>query len=296
MFKAVGAAALLVAGALVPGTATAAVSATCSVGVGSVTPGGDHWGQAVISIRPPTVILSQVTARGVYVPGQVKVSSSMAERDDGFDGVNVSGYVIIGVALYSSGYHAVDGTIDSGGLRRIDGGWGDFVALEEAEYQGPTESGISRVYTYGLRSDGVLFRWNTFGGVWRNKASARGFAAVKSMALISKSKTYDTFLANTRGGALYTIHIPISAPMKPIVKQVRASTWQGFETLLAQKCGQYGTLLLGIDQDTNTGYLYAFGHATATTTVIQSLGKVPAAFGDDLYFRGKEPGAPLTGE
>ena len=28
------------------------------------------------------------------------------------------------------------------------------------------------------------------------------------MALISETKTYDTFLANTRGGALYTIRIP----------------------------------------------------------------------------------------
>ena len=38
-----------------------------------------------------------------------------------------------------------NGTIDgTSGLRRIGGGWGNFVALEEAEYQGPTESGISR--------------------------------------------------------------------------------------------------------------------------------------------------------
>jgi hypothetical protein len=296
MFKAIGTAAVLVAGALAPGTATAAVSANCSVGVGSVTPAGDEWGQAVISTRPPTVILSQVMARGVYAPGQVKVSSSVAEREDGFGGFYANSYVIIGDALYSSGYHAVDGTVDSRGLRRIGGGWGNFVAVEEAEYQGPAEAGISRVYTYGLRNDGVLFRWNTSGAVWRSRVSAPGFAAVKSMALISKSKTYDTFLANTRGGALYTIHIPTTAPMKPIVKQVRAATWQGFETLLAQKCGQYGTVLLGIDQDTNTGYLYAVGHATGTTTVIQSLGKVPVTFGDDVYFRGKDPGSPLTGE
>ncbi len=30
--------------------------------------------------------------------------------------------------------------------------------------------------------------------------------------------------------------------------------------------------------------------------IIQSLGKVPATFGDDVYFRGKDPGAPLAGE
>ena len=66
--------------------------------------------------------------------------------------------------------------------------------------------------------------------------------------------------------------------------------------MIAEKCGNYGTLLLGIDKDTGAGYLYAVGHATGTTTVIQSLGKVPATFGDDIYFRGKDPGAPLTGE
>ena len=72
------------------------------------------------------------------------------------------------------------------------------------------------------------------------------------MALISKSKTYDTFLANTRGGALYTIHIPMTAPMKPVVKLVRRSTWQGFEAMLAQNCGK-GTALVGIDKDTRSG-------------------------------------------
>ena len=110
-------------------------------------------------------------------------------------------------------------------LRRRDhdadrGGWGSFVALEEAEYQGPTEAGISRRNTYGVRSDGVLFRWTVdTKGVWRNRVSAPGFAAAKSMALISKSRTYNTFLANTRGGALYTIHIPTTAPLQPVVNR-----------------------------------------------------------------------------
>jgi hypothetical protein len=28
----------------------------------------------------------------------------------------------------------------------------------------------------------------------------------------------------------YTIRIPIATPMKPVVKQVRTSTWQGLDT------------------------------------------------------------------
>jgi hypothetical protein len=298
MIKALGttAAALLVAGALVPTTATAAPTASCALGAGSVTAGGDHHARIVFATRPPTAGGVGVYASRFYGPGQVKVSSSMEVMDDGFSGIAVSGYVIIGDGLYLTGYTAANNTVN-GGNTRIGGGWATFVALEGAEYQGPTEAGISRRNTYGLRSDGTLFRWTVdTKGVWRNRASAPGFAAVKSMALISKSRTYDTFLANTRGGALYTIHIPTTAPMKPVVKLVRAKTWQGFEALLAEKCGQYGTILLGIDKDTRSGYMYAVGHANGTATVIQSQGKVPVSFGDPVYFRWKADLGPLTGE
>ena len=88
-----------------------------------------------------------------------------------------------------------------------------------------------------------------------------------------------------RGGALYTVRIPIGSPMKPIVKLVRSTTWQGFESFTAQKCGQYGVLLLGIDKDTGAGYLYAVGHANGTSTVIKGLGKVSGTFNDPVYFR-----------
>ncbi|WP_238151319.1 hypothetical protein [Kribbella sindirgiensis] len=71
-----------------------------------------------------------------------------------------------------------------------------------------------------------------------------------SMAMISRTLTYDTFLANTRGGA-----------------------------------PRYGTMLVGIDKDTQSAYAYAVGHANGTATVIKGLGKVPATFADPVYFR-----------
>jgi hypothetical protein len=217
----------------------------------------------------------------------------MSLGDDGISIIFVSGWTVQGDALYLTNYSASNGTID-GGVTRIGGGWGGFVALDVAGY---ADTSVRRVNTYGLRNDGTLFRWSIdTNGVWRNKVSAPGFAAVKSMALISRTRTYDTFLANTRGGALYTIHIPTSSPMKPIVKLVRRSTWQGFESLLAQSCGQYGTVVLGIDKDTKTGHLYAVGHATGATTVIQSLGKVPASFTDNVNFHWDGSDAPLFGE
>jgi hypothetical protein len=300
MNKAIGttAAVLLVAGGLlVPGTATAAESANCVVGVGAVTAGGDHRSRMVAGTVPPTVNTS-ILAAGVYPDGLARVSSSTSVLDDGFGGVSVNGYVILGDALHMTGYHASSGQVDSTGptTRRIGGGWSNFVALEEAEYQGPTEVAISRWNTYGLRNDGVLFRWTVdTKGVWRNRVSAPGFAAVKSMALISKTKTYDTFLANTRGGALYTIHIPTTSPMKPVVKVVRRTTWQGFEAMLAQTCGK-GSFLIGIDKDTQSAYVYAVSRANGLSTVIQGLGKAPTTFTDPTYFRWKDAGSPLNGE
>jgi hypothetical protein len=171
-------------------------------------------------------------------------------------------------------------------LRRIGGGWSKFTFLETSEYESP-DGQTPKIYhsnAYALRHDGVLFRWNLDNG-WKATGSYAGFAAVKTMTLIAKTKTYDTFLANTRGGALYTIRIPLTSPLKPIVKQVRTRTWQGFETLSAMGCGQYGTLLLGIDKDTKTGYLYAVGHANGLSTVIQSRGPVPGTFDDPDSFR-----------
>ncbi|WP_427885016.1 hypothetical protein ACQHIV_22820 [Kribbella sp. GL6] len=300
MIKPLGtiAAAALVTGTLVPATgAAAARAANCVVGASSVTAAGDHDNVSIVSTTPPRATVAPL-GRGAFGPGQVKEMASMAVLDDGFGGYSVYGYVIVGDSLYQAGYGAHKGTADQpAGLRRIGGGWGRFTMVEEAEYQGPTQAGISRWTVYGLRNDGVLFRWTVSSkGVWRSAGSAPGFAAVKSMALVSKAATYDTFVANTRGGALYTIHIPTTAVLKPVVKQVRSRTWQGFETLLAQKCGVYGTVLLGIDKDTDVAYLYAVGRFTGATTVIQSLGKVPATFADTVYARLKDPGSPLNGE
>ncbi|HWD80995.1 MAG TPA: hypothetical protein VG497_19010 [Kribbella sp.] len=298
-------AALLAAAVLTPATASATSAtsaASCGLSASSVTAAGDHNAVGIVSTAPPKATRS-VLGRGAFAPGQVKVMATMSILiDQGPDGseYDVYGYVIIGDALYQAVYGAHgDGIIDHppAGLRRIGGGWGNFTVVEEAEYQGPTQAGISRWNVYGLRSDGVLFRWSVSSkGVWRSTGSTPGFSSVKSMALVSKSATYDTFVANTRGGALYTIHIPTSSPMKPVVKQVRSRTWQGFETLLTQKCGVYGTVLLGIDKDTDTAYLYAVGRFTGTSTVIQGLGKVPTTFADNVYARLKDPGAPLTGE
>jgi hypothetical protein len=270
---------VLTAAAFVPSaeaTETAAAEA-CSMNPGSVTPAGTQTGAKITAGTPPTMTTPGTVGPPVFPAGQVRLSSTF-EAEPNVAGVDRSGYVVQGDSLYFRSYNFNAGIDETS---RIGGGWSNFTAFEVSHFE---QGKIWHWMAYGLRNDGTLFRW-TVGGGWRSAGSAPGFAAVKSMVLISKTPTYDTFLANTRGGALYTIRIPISSPMKPIVTPVRTKTWQGFETMIAYKCGNYGTLLLGIDKDTSSGFLYAVGHTNGTSTVINGLGKVNGTFPDPVNFR-----------
>jgi hypothetical protein len=290
-----GTAVLAVAGFSAPADAAVEGSAAaCELTVGSVTAAGAHASSWVTATTPPTMRYSGGGA-GVYQPGQVRLSTTFI-REPNIAGTDIYGWVVQGDSLYSSYYQTNDSSTKF--LRRIGGGWTNFTALEVAQYDEGPDGPAYHNTAYGLRSDGTLFRWNVSGDTWRSTGSASGFASVKSMALISKTRTYDTFLANTRGGALYTIRIPVSSPMKPVVTPVRTATWQGFEKLIASKCGQYGTLLLGIDKDSGSGYMYGVGHAIGTSTVINAIGKVGGTFPDPVHFRwGVEPFYdPLNGD
>jgi hypothetical protein len=285
--------ALLLTGA-VPGvaeagtTAAAATSAACSVLAGSVTAGGDHPSLLITAGSPPTARVIR-SFPDIYPDGQVRLSGTIANDPDitGTGGAYF-GYGVMGSTLYGSTYYLTEaGEVDRSRvyLTRVGGGWGDATFFDTTRYWKYPDPPVFTTQ-YSLRSDGTITRWDDrSGSAWGNKQSATGFAAVKTMALISQTATYDTFLANTRGGALYTIRLPRTSPMKPVVKKVRDSTWQGFEALVIEKCGQYGTLLLGIDKDTRSGYLYAVGHANGTATVIRGLGKAPSTFADPVYFR-----------
>ena len=272
--------------ALTPAAAQAtggATSEACKVWQGSVTADGGHRRSDVRATTPPTTVNRLVN--GVYEPGQVRLSARQVD-EPAPQGAQRGGYVVIGDALYWSVYVAdTNGSVvDQPVLRRIGGGWSSFGLLEVSQYQAPYPGKIHREAAYALRNDGVLYRWRIDNGTWHAAGSYAGFASVKSMALIAKTPTYDTFLANTRGGALYTIRIPAGSA-KPIVTPVRTRTWQGFETLSAMACGRNSTLLLGIDKDTKTAYLYAVGHANGASTPIKSLGKVSGSFEDPVYFR-----------
>jgi hypothetical protein len=263
---------------IAPGTAAAAASAACKMQLQPVTSGGDAPNTTITAGTPPTA--KTVAGPHLFSPGAARVSSTWR-----WDAGSNDGYVVLGSRLYqvSWGYDEMTGELYNY-QNPVGGGWDKFTMFEQATYGSPA-TWIAR---YGLRNDGVLFRWTS----WKNVRQYAGFSAVKAMTLISETKTYDTFLATTRGGALYTIHIPADTRLQPTVKKVRTSTWQGFETLVADRCGTQSTLLTAIDKDTGSAYLYAVGHANGTSTVIQGLGKVSGTFKDPLVSLWRLDGAP----
>jgi hypothetical protein len=258
-------------------------AAVCGLGLGSISSGGDQNRQEIMATTPPTTT-QRWNTKNVYGGPQRAASHFAYDFDVGGAGGTASGWVIAGDSMFRSQYDIdQDGQLNGQPYyRRLGGGWSNYVAFEQSNYG---DKSFYRTYEYGLRSDGVLSRWTVDDkGGWHSAGTFAGFSSVKSLALISKTRTYDTFLANTRGGALYTIHIPTSSPLKPVVKVVRSSTWQGFDALIAQACGK-GVLVVAIDKDTKAAYLYAVGHANGTATVIQNRGKLAGDFDQPTYFR-----------
>jgi hypothetical protein len=267
-------------------TTAAATTAACTIGLGSVTAAGEMANAAVTASAPVTVRRS--TGPKMFAPGAAKLASTWNKTIGVGADYQVYGQVILNSTLYSGAYGQDVSGKPYTSLKSLGGGYIGYKAIETSQYWGKT----FRSAQYRLRGDGVLYRYNPDTRVMSRWA---GYSSVKTMALISETPTYDTFLANTRGGALYTIHIPVSGT--PVVKKVRSSTWQGFEFLVAEKCGAQSTLLAGIDKETGSAYLYAVSHANGTSTVIKGLGKVPGDFKDPVYFLNTAEGnAPLFGE
>ncbi|RZT20855.1 hypothetical protein EV649_4008 [Kribbella sp. VKM Ac-2569] len=281
------AAGLAAAGATTATASPTGTTAACGLNLGSVTAGGDQTLQRLTASTPPAAGARSVVPN-VYADGAVRMIGSLVNEATP-TGSSRHGRVVLGDTMYQH-WLELDkaGKVKSSELARIGGGWSKFVDHETSVFNDSATH--PRTYEYALRADGVLFRWVVGDvGSWKAYGSAPGFASVKSMTLISKAAAYDTFLANTRGGALYTIRIPVNSQMRPIVTKVRSATWQGFESLVAAQCGNYGTVVVGIDKDTKSAYLYTFGHADGAKTSITGHGKVPGTFADPTYFRWAPP-------
>jgi hypothetical protein len=279
---------VMAAGALVqaaPASAgTTAAPPFCQLALGSTTSGGDLILRVLSGTVPPSAGASTWGGKDLLPDDNIKVASGLGLQVNADQtGVSRRQYVVLDSTLNLLTYNVkgFGGEVDPGSVTRtpVGGGWSAARYIENSRYN--VGNKLVRNSAYAVIGDTIL-RWSVNGTSFTHKATYAGFGAVKTMTLISQTATYDTFLANTFGGSLYTIRIPVSG--KPVVKVVRRSTWQGFEALVASKCGT-GTLLLGVDKETGAPYLYTVGHANGTATVIKGLGKVPRTFGEVAYSR-----------
>ena len=267
-------------------SSTTAATAGCVLTVGSVTAGGDHRLQTFTATGAKTA--DKIVAKDIYPDGQVRLSATIRFGATEVGGDAHLGPVIMGSTMYDTSYltPAGGGAVSEKRVTRVGPGWDAYRTLDRSTVVTATRQ---RDTEYSLRHDGTLYRRNVTD---RNGVPSRqitgwqsGYRGVKAMTLISQTSTYDTFLMTLTTGKLYTARLPLAGGqiIPGVVKQVRGSTWQGFESLVAAPCGT-GTLLLGIDKDTGAGYLYSIGHANGAATVIKGLGKVPGTFTDPVYF------------
>ncbi|MFD3402201.1 hypothetical protein ACFWUU_16040 [Kribbella sp. NPDC058693] len=282
----------LVAGMLASGTAAAQPSrvgstpSECLLNLGSVTAGGDHRMQTIQA--EGAVADDRIVAKNIYPDGQVRLSATVRYGPAEVGGMAHQGPVIMGSTMYDTSYLTADGTgaVSQKTVTRVGPGWQVYRSLDRSTYVTATKQ---RDTEYSLHTDGTLYRRNV---TYKDGVPSRqitgwqsGYKGVKAMTLISQTATYDTFLMTLTSGKLYTARLPLAGGhiIPGVVKQVRGSTWQGFESLVAATCGN-GVLLLGIDKDTKSAYLYSIGHANGAATTIRMIRKVPGTFADPVYF------------
>ncbi|WP_328999462.1 hypothetical protein OHA18_34110 [Kribbella sp. NBC_00709] len=285
----------LVAAMLATGTAAAQPSSPagtrstpseCLLNLGSVTAGGDHRMQTIQA--EGAVVDDWIVAKDIYPDGQVRLSATVRYGAAEVGGTGHQGPVIMGSTMYDTSYLTADGRgpVSQKRVTRVGPGWQVYRSLDRSTYVTATKQ---RDTEYSLHTDGTLYRRNV---TYKDGVPSRqitgwqsGYKGVKAMTLISQTATYDTFLMTLTSGKLYTARLPLAGGqiIPGVVKQVRGSTWQGFESLVAASCWD-GVLLLGIDKDTKSAYLYSVGHANGAATTIKLIRKVPGTFGDPVYF------------
>ncbi|WP_410788879.1 SDR family NAD(P)-dependent oxidoreductase [Kribbella sp. C-35] len=116
-------------------------------------------------------------------------------------------------------------------FKRIGNGWGGRFLIQ-SQYKASAAGKPTRTMLYSQDMYGKFGRWTDVGKGLRNTGFVTGMSTMKSFALIATTPTYDMFLANNRAGGLYTVKIPTSVPLKPIITPVRTSSWQIFEQLV----------------------------------------------------------------
>lgn len=253
--------------------AAKAAASACEVEVGAVTAAGTNAGYRIIATKP-------VTAGG-FRPNKlfsVRASSTWYDWQGSGTGHYYAGFVLQSGNLYATAesYKTSTTTIPVISSKKLGTGWTGFSALASSTYYNQS-TGVGHMFLYGLHANGSLYRYSINGttGPVSAAGSAPGYKSFKQITVISETAGYDTLLATTKTGAIYTIHLPITQQLKGTLKAVRTTGFAAYHQIVAQRCGNNGgTLLTGFNNTANTATVYALGRAKGAQTVVNTIGSV----------------------
>ncbi|MGW7683468.1 hypothetical protein ACWGID_22215 [Kribbella sp. NPDC054772] len=247
-----------------------AASAACYISVGYPTAAGTMEAADVIAGRPPEGLpYESFKFVGTRANATWYMASNAAATQFYYYGL-----LLQGGNLYRHTTYIYD--TDRAPLatfKKVGSGWSSFKTIATSNY---SVGAPRHQYLYGLNSNGSLYRYSIVGAGIKSYGSFAGFKGFKTMTVLSETATYDTLLMTTTAGALWTVRIPVAASTKPVLKRIRTGGWQNFESLVVDGCGDRGgSLIVGVDNDTKTGTLYAMSKANGAATALTGYGNIP---------------------
>lgn len=250
-----------------------AVAAECESWVGWVQPSGLAQHADVSPSKPPKAEQwEDFQFVGTRSSGSWYLTGNSAGTRAWF-----SGLFLQGANLYrQTSYVNLDSGVVTPSATKVGSGWTSFNTIATSNY---SIAQPRHAYLYGLNANGSLYRYAQIGTGFKSLGALPGFKSFKAMTVISETATYDTLLMTTKAGAIYTVRIPVAANAKPVLKLVRSTGFAAYEALTSHSCGtRGGSLIVGVDHDTDTGQQYAFSKFNGASTAMTAYGKVPLVF------------------
>ncbi|MGZ0148206.1 hypothetical protein ACXJJ3_14130 [Kribbella sp. WER1] len=253
--------------------ALAASAEACVTSIASPTAAGMVDGVDVTAQRP---VLADQFPDAIKFVGTRASASWYAAANASLTQFYFYGLFLQGGNLYRHTTYLPDNKPPVATFKKVGSGWTSFKTIATSNYSVGTPR---HSYLYGLNSNGSLYRYSMVGAGFKSLGPIPGFRGFKTMTVLSENATYDTLLMTTNAGALWTAHIPVAAGAKPVMKLVRSSGWGAYESLVVQSCGDRGgSLVVGVDNDTKSGYLYGMSKANGSKTAFLNYGKIPGTF------------------
>jgi hypothetical protein len=265
----------------VPLTDKQAAAEPCSMVVGAVNAAGVNGPYGFFASKPVKVVPYEN-----YKVFGFRASSSWYRWLASGTTTYYAGFVLQSGNLYAAAEtYKTETSAPVISSKKLGTGWTGFSTITSANYYNAS-TGDQALNLYGLHANGSLYRYSVLGptGPIAAYGNAPGYKSFKAITTISSTATYDTLLATTKQGALWTIRVPRANPLKATLKQVRATGFAAYDQLVAQRCGASSTLLTGFNNTANTATVYAVSKANGAATIVNTIGTAAASFDATTHF------------